>query len=202
MTRDERDGNSKQSIPANRNHAVIRNGRISTQSFHTLLVKYIATRNTQQTTNNETITMLVKDFMTPLPHVIMVRPYASLEVALKLMVDNPDCNAIAVVEEGSIPVGIIARMDLMKAYQRGLDAKTHKISEVMGSKIEIVLDTSTRDGAAKHFEVTHHKNAFVMDKNHKFVGMVNALELCFEAARDDDAWPWNREGFHRKFALT
>lgn len=146
--------------------------------------------------------MLVKDFMTPLPHVIMVRPHASLEVALNLMVDNPECNAIAVVEEEAIPVGIIAKTDLMKAYERGLDAKTHKISEVMGSKIETVLDTSTRDVAAKHFEVTHHKNAFVMDKNHKFVGMVSALEVCFEVAHDSDAWPWNREGLKGKFAVT
>jgi CBS domain-containing protein len=172
--------------------------------FHTkfsLFACHQAYSNTQYTTK-QSITMLVKDFMIPLPHVKMVRPYASLEVALKLMVDNPECNAIAVIEEGSIPVGIIAKTDIMKAYQRGLDPKTHKISEVMGLKIETVLDTSTRDVAAKHFEVTHHKNAFVMDKNHKFVGMVNALEVCFEVARADDAWPWNREGLQQKFAVT
>lgn len=147
--------------------------------------------------------MLVKDFMLPLSEVTIVGPNAHLEIALNLMVTHPECNAIAVVEEDSnIPIGIIAKSDLLKAYQQGLNVKTHSVSEVMGTKIETVLDCASREVAANHFEETHHKNAFVINEEDKFVGMVSALEICTEVARDDHAWPWNREGLHRKYALA
>lgn len=146
--------------------------------------------------------MLVKNFMLPRDKVEMIEPETPLEDALETMVKTPACRVI-VVTTGPVhlPIGVITKTDLMKAYKEGMEPKTHKAKEVMSTTIETVLDTATRDAVAAHFESTKHKNAFVMNKENHFVGLVSALDVAIEVSRDDHAFPWNREALDTKYAV-
>ena len=146
--------------------------------------------------------MFVKDFMLGLDRVVTKEPNTLIEEVLGDMLDNPDCGAIVIVQDFTMkPVGIVSKTDLMKAYKMGLDPKVHKVQEIMSTTIETMLDTCTRDEAATHFEQTKHKNAFVVDKEHKFVGMISALGVCSELALDNHAWPWNRGALASKYLV-
>ena len=152
--------------------------------------------------NQQQTTMLVKKFMTPRDKVLAVEPDDTVKAVLDKMLDNVHHTA-AVVTTGDIhiPVGIVTKLDLLKAYQAGLDPAAHKIKEVMSKTIETVLDTDTRDAAAKHFEETKHRNAFVINKQNHFVGLVGALDVAIELSRDEHAWPWNREVLDKKYKV-
>ena len=146
--------------------------------------------------------MIVKKFMLPRDKVMLADPECSLKEVLDLMAEHITHSAVVVIAADTHePVGIVTKADMLKAYQAGLDPKMHKIKDVMSKTIESVLDTDTRDAAAQHFEETNHKNAFVMDKNNHFVGLVSALDVAIELSKDEHAWPWNREALSQKYKV-
>jgi CBS domain-containing protein len=146
--------------------------------------------------------MLVKKFMLPLGEVLSVEPEATVKTVLDKMMANIHHSAVVVTTgDLHVPVGIVTKADMLKAYHEGLVPEQHKIKEVMSKTIETVLDTDTRDAAAKHFEVTKHKNAFVVNKQNHFVGLVSALDVAIEVSRDEHAWPWNREALDNKYKV-
>jgi len=98
-------------------------------------------------------------------------------------------------------VGIVTKTDLIAAWERGL-SKTDKVSEVMGTKMESVLDTAPTGIAAQHFEDTQHRHAFVLDRDGKYVGIITAYDIAVETARDNKAWPYvNRDVLKEKFKV-
>jgi CBS domain-containing protein len=145
--------------------------------------------------------MLVKKFMLPRERLTTAAPEETVAMLLDKMIKN-DFHAIVVTTgDADLPVGIVTKSDMIKAYQLGLDPKSHKAKEVMGTILETVLDTDSRDAAAKHFEDTQHRNAFVLNKDNHFVGMLSALDVAIECARDDHAWPWNRDALSKKYKI-
>jgi CBS domain-containing protein len=147
--------------------------------------------------------MIVKNFMLPRSEVKIIEPDALLCEALDTMVGTPECCAM-VVTTGPVhlPIGVITKTDLMKAYKDGLDPKVHKAREAMSTSIETVFDTATRDAVAKHFADTKHKTAFVVNKENHFVGLVSALDVAIEVSRDDHAFPWNRDSLEKMYQIS
>ena len=140
--------------------------------------------------------MLVKDFMHPKAEVVTVAPLSSIKDLLDQVVEK-SLRAVVVVGTDNRPVGVVTKADLIKAYQLGLDPKEHNVNEIMSTRIENVFDTSSKEAAAKHFQDTKHENAFVLNKEKEWVGMLNAIDIAVECVRDTKAWPWNREALSR-----
>ena len=98
-------------------------------------------------------------------------------------------------------MGIVTKTDLIAAWERGM-SKTDKVSEIMGTKMESVLDTSPSGIAAQHFEDTQHRHAFVLNHDGKYVGLITAYDIAVETARDNKAWPYvNRDALKEKFKV-
>ena len=148
--------------------------------------------------------MTVKNIMTPAAHVVTCFPSSTIEKALDLILANPEKGAVVVIlpEKEEIPVGIVTKTDLIRGWEKGLDAKTHTVAEVMGTSIETILDTSPTGVAAEHFEKKKHRHAFVVDKDGKYVGIVTAYDIAVETARDNKAWPYvNRDALAEKYRV-
>ena len=62
----------------------------------------------------------------------------------------------------------------------------------MSRTIEGIPDTSTKEEAAKHFQVKKHHHAFVLDKYYQWVGLLTVWDVAFGMAREDRTWPWNQ----------
>ena len=134
--------------------------------------------------------------MTPADKAVHCYPSTPIREALKTILANPDKGAIVVVWEDddilSSPVGIVTKTDLLKGYEGSLDLEA-PVETIMGRTIETISDDTPKDKAAEHFEKTKHYNAFVVDKDNKWVGLVTVLDVAMDRAKDDRAWPWNRE---------
>lgn len=139
--------------------------------------------------------------MVPKDKVISCAPEDTLEKAMKLMLDNVVGSVIVLSKEGQ-PAGIVTKTDLLRGWEQGKNAKTNTVSEVMGTNIETVLDTSSTGIAAEHFENTKHRHAFVVDKDGAYVGIVTAYDIAVETARDNKAWPYvNRDVLAEKYRV-
>lgn len=138
--------------------------------------------------------MYIGKFMTPADKLTACFPKDPLEKALDLLIDSSLGAVVVLHQTGDkhIPVGIITKSDLLRAYKAGLTLD-HKVEEIMSRYIETLYETDTEDSAAKHFERTKHHHAFVVNKDEQFVGLVTTWDVATEVARDSRAWPWNRE---------
>ena len=134
--------------------------------------------------------------MHPKDKVTTVAPLSSIKDLLDQFVSK-GLRAVVVVGGDGRPVGIVTKADLIKAFQMGLDPATHTVNEIMSTTIESVFDTNTKDEAAKHFQDTKHENAFVLDKEKEWVGMLNSIDIAVECVRDNNCWPWNRDAISR-----
>jgi CBS domain-containing protein len=148
--------------------------------------------------------MKVASFMVPRSHVISCCPDDSLRTAIQKMLQH-DVGSIIVMQkdkDDAMPVGIVTKTDLIRGWEKGLDADKDAVSEVMGTNIETVLDTQPSGVAAEHFEKTKHRHAFVVDKDNNFVGIVTAYDIAVETARDHKAWPYsNRDAIAEKYKV-
>ena len=145
--------------------------------------------------------MKVSSFMVPKSKVISCTPDDPLDKAVKLMLEHVVGSIIVLSKEGA-PAGIVTKTDLVRGWEKGLDAKTHTVAEVMGTSIETILDTSPTGVAAEHFEKKKHRHAFVVDKDGKYVGIVTACDIAVETARDNKAWPYvNRDALAEKYRV-
>lgn len=139
--------------------------------------------------------------MVPKTKVISCLPEDPLEIPMKLMLEKVVGSIVVVSKEG-VPVGIVTKTDLLRAWDNGMNAKTNKIHEIMGTNIETILDTAPTGVAAEHFEAKKHRHAFVVDKNGTYVGIVTAYDIAVETARDNKAWPYtNRDALAEKYKV-
>ena len=139
--------------------------------------------------------------MVPKSKVISCIPEDPIEKAMSLMLDHVVGSIIVVTKEGA-PAGIVTKTDLIRGWQKGLDPKTATVSEIMGTTIETILDTSPTGIAAEHFENKKHRHAFVVDKDDNYVGIVTAYDIAVETARDNKAWPYvNRDALAEKYRV-
>jgi hypothetical protein len=49
------------------------------------------------------------------------------------------------------------------------------------------------NGCHLHGSFTQNHHALVVDKNGDFRGLISSWDITAECARDDRAWPWNRQ---------
>ena len=139
--------------------------------------------------------------MVPKSKVISCVPEDPLEKAMKLMLEH-NVGSIIVLSNEGLPAGIVTKTDLIRGWEKGLDAKTSTVAEVMGTNIETILDTSPTGVAAEHFEQKKHRHAFVVDKDGTYVGIVTAYDIAVETARDNKAWPYvNRDAIAEKYRV-
>lgn len=145
--------------------------------------------------------MKVSSFMVPKSKVISCVPEDSLEKAMTLMLDNV-IGSIIVLTKGGKPAGIVTKTDLLRGWLQGMDAKKNTVTDVMGTTIETILDTSPTGVAAEHFEKKKHRHAFVADQDGNYVGIVTAYDIAVETARDNKAWPYtNRDALAEKYRV-
>ena len=62
----------------------------------------------------------------------------------------------------------------------------------IASRGQSVVDTETRDQAARAFEKNKNHHAVVRDKTGQFVGLISSWDIAIECVKDDRAWPWSR----------
>jgi CBS domain-containing protein len=149
--------------------------------------------------------MKVRSFMTPASEVVWCNPDDPLNLAISRMMEHNVGSIIIMPSEENakkFPVGIVTKTDLLRGWQSNLDLHGASVREVMGTVIETILDTDSKDKAAEHFDKTRHRHAFVVDKGGDFVGIVSALDIATECAKDNKAWPYmNRDVLAQKFKV-
>lgn len=139
--------------------------------------------------------MTIAEIMTPADKAVHCYRSTPIKDALKIILANPDKGAIVVVEDEDnlhFPVGIVTKTDLLHGYEtkEGLGAP---VETIMGRSIETISETASKDKAAEHFEKTKHYNAFVVNRDKHWVGLLTVLDVAMDRAKDGRAWPWNRE---------
>eukprot|EP00977_Amphora_coffeiformis_P024940 scaffold17685_cov169-Amphora_coffeaeformis.AAC.4 len=140
--------------------------------------------------------MTIVDLMTAADKADHCYTGTPIREALQIILANPGKGAIVVVRDDDTvhdPVGIVTKTDLLKGYE-SLQDLDEPVEAIMGTSIETIPDTATKDQAAEHFEKTHHYNAFVVDHTDgRWVGLLTVLDVAMDRAKDARAWPWNRE---------
>jgi CBS domain-containing protein len=128
--------------------------------------------------------------MIPADKVCKVAVTDTIAAAIDAIVDR-HISSVLVVDDESKPVGIITKTDLVKAYQQGRSA-TESVTGIMRTDMTTILDTKTRDDAAKTFERKEIHHVLVLDGSGNFVGLISAWDIASECAKDARAWPWVR----------
>ena len=138
--------------------------------------------------------MHISAFMTPTDKVVSCLPDNSIRTALDLMVTK-NVGAVVVMNKDKKlrPLGIVTRSDVLLAYHKDFDADTHTVAEIMHVTLTAVMDTMSKDEAAKTMENNKKHHAIVIDKEGNFVGIISTMDIAMETARDARAWPWIRQ---------
>lgn len=136
--------------------------------------------------------MLVSGFMVPLKDVLKCESSSTVKEALTLMLDWKVSSLVIMLEDK--PIGIVTKTDMCWCYHSGI-ALTTQIGDVMPwtAGIKKIEATADKDAAAKFFEKNKVHHALVVDAStDKVVGLISALDVAKEVARDARAWPYNR----------
>lgn len=146
--------------------------------------------------------------MVPAEKVITCYPHDTLATVSSKMMEHGIGSVVVMPQrspekkEDDYPLGIVTKTDLLRGWQEGLELQTAQAQQVMGTLIETILDTDSKDLAAEHFEKTKHRHAFVVDKHLNYVGIVGSLDIAVECAKDSKAWPYmNRDLLAAKFKV-
>ena len=136
--------------------------------------------------------MHVSAFMVPADKVHTCQPKDTIEKALNLVADY-NISAIVVTGAYGEPAGIVTKTNLVSAYKNKIPLN-RSVSEIMTKQPELhtLLDTDSRDAAAKMLEKCGHHHAVVVNAQGHFVGLISAWDIVAEVARDARAWPWSR----------
>jgi CBS domain-containing protein len=141
--------------------------------------------------------MHVSGFMVLADKVVKCSEWDPIVSVVDKVMDN--CiSAVVIVNKENEPVGIVTKTDLVRAYKANisLDQNVGTImtttEEQEQRKLHSLLDTDSRDDAAKYMERNQVHHALVKNKHGTFVGLVSAWDITAEVARDSRAWPWNR----------
>mmetsp|Transcript_21907 Transcript_21907/g.46249 ORF Transcript_21907/g.46249 Transcript_21907/m.46249 type:complete len:148 (+) Transcript_21907:41-484(+) len=135
--------------------------------------------------------MLVSGFMVPLTKAFKCEASNTVREVLNLLMDNHVSSLVIVLDDK--PTGIVTKTDMCWCYHNGIPLES-QVGDVMPwtSGIKRVKSTMDRDNAAKFFEKNKLHHALVEDGDGKLVGLISALDIAFEVAKDARAWPWNR----------
>lgn len=136
--------------------------------------------------------MLVSGFMIPYGKVLKCEPSSTVKEVLNLVMDwHVSCLVIVL---GDKPTGVITKTDLCWCYQNRISLDS-QVGDIMPwtSGIKKIKSNVDRDTAAKFFEKNKIHHALVVDDNEKEVGLISALDIASEVAKDARAWPWNRQ---------
>ena len=135
--------------------------------------------------------MFVSGFMVPIKDVLTCEASSTVKDVLNLMMDWQVSSLVIVLEDK--PTGIITKTDMCWCYQNGIALET-QIGDVMPwtAGLKKILVTADKDTAAKFFEKHNVHHALVVDSNDKPVGLISALDIAKEVAKDSRAWPYNR----------
>jgi CBS domain-containing protein len=128
--------------------------------------------------------------MVPAEEVATCVPSDTIRTALDAILQKK-IGAVVILDDGPFqkPLGIVTKTDLVAAYQKGL-AVDSPIGEIMSTDLETVNDNQSRDQAAHAFEQNKNHHAIVVNSKGTFMGIISAWDIAAEAARDDDAYPW------------
>ena len=151
--------------------------------------------------------------MIPAEKVITVGPTDTVRKVMDLMLEF-SIGAIVVIQEETkiimgqdgkthtgeattlpMPLGIITKSDIMKAYSEKVDIDSECSRIMSGDKDKLItcLPSDDRDKVASMLEKFHTHHVIVVDQEHAhFVGMVSSWDISAECARDDRAWPYLR----------
>ena len=135
--------------------------------------------------------MLVSGFMVPFEKVLKCLPSNTVEEVLELMMDNR-VSCLVIILDGK-PTGIITKTDLCWCYRNRIPLDS-QVGDIMPwtAGIKKVKSNMDRDAAAKFFEKHNVHHALVINDNDEAVGVISALDIAKEVAKDARAWPWNR----------
>mmetsp|Transcript_2918 Transcript_2918/g.5507 ORF Transcript_2918/g.5507 Transcript_2918/m.5507 type:complete len:147 (+) Transcript_2918:371-811(+) len=135
--------------------------------------------------------VLVKGFMVPLKSVKKCQPSSTVEEVLDLMMESHISCLVIVVNER--PTGIVTKTDMCWCYRNKIPLDS-QVGDIMPwtAGIKRIRDNIDRDAAAKFFEKHHVHHALVVDENEVPVGLISALDIATEVAKDARAWPWIR----------
>jgi len=152
--------------------------------------------------------MHVSAFMIPADKVHTVNLDDSIATVLELVVEH-DISAIVVTGEyEDEPVGIVTNKDLVTAYRKNL-AHNEPVSVLLRNKtknngddnrsnddqqikLDTLLDTDSRDTAARMLDQCGRHHAIVVNAQGHFVGLLSAYDIVREVVRDAVAWPYPR----------
>lgn len=129
--------------------------------------------------------------MIPYGKVLKCQASDSVREALNLMMDWKVSCLIIVMDDKA--TGIITKTDMCWCYHNGISLDS-QIGDIMPwtAGLKKIKSTVDRDSAAKFFEKNSIHHALVIDENEKEVGLISALDIAAEVAKDARAWPWNR----------
>jgi CBS domain-containing protein len=136
--------------------------------------------------------MHVSGFMQPASTVFHVKPTDTIARVLDLVVENP-ISAVVVTNEYGEPTGLVTKSNLVECYQKKIPVDTH-VCEIMvkHSQLDTVLETDSRDDAAKMLEKCGRHHAIVVNAQGHYVGLISSFDVVSEVAKDSRAWPWMR----------
>lgn len=146
--------------------------------------------------------MLVRDFMVKKEDVVTCHDVDMISEVIDIVMKH-GISAVLILNRDGKPKGIVTKTDLVKAYQNQIVLDT-KIAFIMEKDIKTVVDTMTRDDAAKAFENHNKHHAVVVNADGEYVGFISSIDIASEVAKDSRAWPWNRtpDGKFTKPAMT
>ena len=135
--------------------------------------------------------MLVSGFMVPYENVVKCQADSTVREVLNLLLPaHVSCLAIVLDDK---PTGIITKTDICWCYQNGISLDS-QVGDIMPwtAGLKTIGASVDRDMAAKFFEKNKIHHAIVVDGTDKAVGLISALDIASEVAKDARAWPWNR----------
>lgn len=129
--------------------------------------------------------------MVPAEKVVTCKQTDTIKTVMDLMLEH-NIGAVVVPNSPDHPIGIITKTDIVQAYHDNVSVD-HKAQEIMHTELEVCDENMNRDQAAHILERNKNHHAVVVDKNGEFRGLISSWDITAECARDDRAWPWNRQ---------
>ena len=161
---------------------------IETYCRHNRQTRIEEARNRKQ---QQTITMHVSGFMVPYDKVVKCEPGSTCEDVVSKMTDEHISCLVIVI--GDAPHGIITKTDMCWCYRNRIPLES-QVGDIMPWTMNVkkIKSNVDRDGAAKFFEKNKVHHAIVVDGNDRPVGLISAMDIASEVAKDSRAWPYIR----------
>lgn len=130
--------------------------------------------------------------MVPYDKVFKCQASNTVREVLELLMEYHVSCLVIVLDD--LPTGIVTKTDMCWCYHNGIPLD-QQIGDVMPwtAGLKKIQSTVDRDTAAKFFEKQKVHHAIVVDANNHPVGLISALDIATEVAKDARAWPWNRQ---------